>query len=74
MRNDMSLIKKGITSFIERLGYEIRRKPSRRPEHELSHFESCLLLLMGTQESVNIVQVGANDGSINDPLYGFTSK
>ena len=38
---------------------------------EMSHLESCLYALTNLRETLNIVQVGANDGAINDPLYGF---
>jgi FkbM family methyltransferase len=40
---------------------------------ELTPFESCLHLLTNMRETLNILQVGANDGAINDPLYGFVS-
>lgn len=69
-----SRLKKRIALLIDRLGYEVRRKPIETNVRELANFESCLHLLMGTLESVNIVQVGANDGVINDPLYSFVSS
>ncbi len=51
-----------------------RKHENEHIDGELSHYESCLHLLMGMTETINIVQVGANDGSINDPLYAFVSK
>ena len=74
VKNSMRLFKSGISALADRMGYEVRRKRARPLELELSHFESCLHLLMGVQSDVNIVQVGANDGSVNDPLYAFTSR
>lgn len=61
-----------ILRTIDKLGYELRRKKGKL--EELSCFESCLLLLSGKQKKINILQVGANDGSINDPLFGFVSR
>jgi len=66
--------KSKIASILDGLGYEIRRKATGHIDVELSHYESCLHLFMGMFETINIVQVGANDGSINDPLYAFVSK
>ena len=66
--------KRKIARTLDALGYEIRRKATEHVDGVLSHYESCLYLLMGMSETINIVQVGANDGSINDPLYAFVSK
>lgn len=67
-------IKKSIITLANQFGYEIRRKPVSPSARELTHFESCLHLLANFRETLNIVQVGANDGAINDPLYGFISN
>jgi FkbM family methyltransferase len=70
------VLKSGVKSLLKKMGYEIRRQT--QPHHdrrEMSHLESVLtLLLTRTDKTINIVQVGANDGSINDPLFAFTSK
>jgi FkbM family methyltransferase len=68
-----------ISSIFNHLGYEIKRKPIRTNakkatssrREELTHFESCLHLLMGTFDTINVVQIGANDGATNDPLHAF---
>jgi FkbM family methyltransferase len=67
-------LKKGIAFCLDRFGYEIRRKSVESAARRASHFENCLHLLLGTAWTLNIVQVGANDGAINDPLYSFVSR
>jgi len=67
-------LKTGIVNLADRLGYEIRQKPSALSVREMTHFESCLHLLTNMRQTINIVQVGANDGITNDPLYDFISK
>lgn len=67
-------IKANIVNLADRLGYEIRQKPSALPVRELTHLESCLHLLTNMRQTLNIVQVGANDGITNDPLYDFISN
>jgi FkbM family methyltransferase len=67
-------LKTNAASVVDRLGWEIRKKSAASTEPQLSHLESCLHLLMGLREVLNVVQVGANDGAINDPVYGFVSK
>ena len=67
-------MKQSVSYILNSLGYEIHRKAASPTEHELSNLESCLHLLLSTYGMVNIVQVGANDGAINDPIYKFVSK
>lgn len=64
-------LKTGIRTLSDRLGYEIKQKQSALSGRELTHFESCLHLLTNMRQTLNIVQVGANDGMTNDPLYDF---
>lgn len=63
-----------ISNLFIRFGYQIRRNPDHTIEAELTPVENCLLLLLGMHESINILQVGANDGYINDPLFRFARK
>ncbi len=63
-----------ISNLFSRFGYQIRRNPDPIIEAELTPFENCLLLMLGMHESINILQVGANDGCINDPLFRFAKK
>jgi FkbM family methyltransferase len=67
-------LKAGIVSLVDRLGYEIRQKKPAPPLREMTHLESCLHLLTNMRQTLNIVQVGANDGITNDPLYEFISN
>ncbi|WP_083798927.1 FkbM family methyltransferase [Roseobacter sp. AzwK-3b] len=70
----LSYLKNRIKSTVSQLGYEIRRIPTSQTRIELTHFQCCLNLLMGTSDYLNIVQIGANDGAINDPLFSFVSQ
>ena len=70
----IGMLKRGINTVADRLGHETGHKATRVPEPEMSHFESCLRVILGMKRNVNIVQIGANDGSINDPLYAFASN
>lgn len=70
----MRKLKTGIVNLVDRLGYEIRQKPSALSVRELTHLESCLHLLTNMRQTLNIVQVGANDGITNDPLFDFISN
>lgn len=71
----MSRWKRVARSTLRRLGYDVRpvpRKPLPVPSYSIYH--STLLALLGTVEHLHIVQVGANDGAINDPLYEFVRQ
>lgn len=67
-------MRKIATRFFNHLGYEISKKPAALTGRELTHLESCLHLLANMRQPINIVQVGANDGITNDPIYDFISK
>ena len=70
----IGMLKKGISTVADRLSHEVGHKATRVPEPEMSHFESCFRVILAIQRNVNVVQIGANDGSINDPLYAFASN
>lgn len=55
------------------MGFKIWRKRSKTKaiEQNLSPYEVALKTLLVCRDRVRIVQVGANDGSINDPIYKF---
>lgn len=71
-------IKKNVLRIVGNFGFEIRRVPAKSPaifqDTNLSHFESCIHLLLAFRAKINILQVGANDGCINDPIYRFVSN
>lgn len=51
-------------------------RPERQPKGQLEErtsYHSALLTLYAVKDRVRIVQVGANDGVINDPLYPVVS-
>lgn len=55
-----------IQKSLGRMGYELRRK---RPALPL--YRTSLQTLLSCQSHVNIVQVGANDGRLSDPIHDF---
>ena len=52
-----------------RMGYELKRKYATLPQ--LDFLETLLLGTLAAEETLNIVQVGANDGSHSDPIHRF---
>lgn len=54
-------------SFIRQLGYRIY-KPN---PYSIFDFESFLYRFLATKPKINFIQIGANDGSLLDPLYQF---
>jgi FkbM family methyltransferase len=63
---------RAINRLVGRLGYEIRRKCAASPPPPATGtYRACLSTLLTCRERLRIVQVGANDGAINDPLHGF---
>jgi FkbM family methyltransferase len=60
---------KNIIKFIMyKLGYRIVSSSSQHDLDELDEIKFCINILLAAQDTVNIVQVGANDGSFNDPV------
>lgn len=53
-----------------------KRKPARvdNSEKPNSTYESCMRTLLSAVEILHIVQIGANDGAINDPLFSFVKE
>jgi FkbM family methyltransferase len=68
-------MKRAIRRVIQALGYDIRRRGPAPPAAPLSRpFEAALLALLAMTDRLRIVQVGANDGVINDPLHDFLRR
>jgi len=55
-----------------RMGYEIRKKYGTLPP--LDFLETLLLGALAVEGRLNVVQVGANDGSHSDPIYRFLMR
>lgn len=66
-------VKRALRGVAGRFGYDIVRSQARQP-CGMSPFDACLRLLANQLDSMNFVQVGANDGVINDPLHQFLRK
>ena len=77
----MSTWKNGLKELTRRaagsIGYEIRRKQPKAIKSltpKLTAYEAALQTLLACRDYVHIVQIGANDGAINDPIYAFVSS
>lgn len=67
------MLKAAVKSALRSANLELRRIPPERDESEsASAYRCCMEALLSFRESLTLVQVGANDGAINDPMYGFT--
>lgn len=61
-----------LKQILHGIGYEIKRCSNCQETcRELTPLETSLLTLLSCVQELAIVQVGANDGLINDPLYDF---
>ena len=58
-----------IKQLANRMGYELKRKYGALSQ--LGFLETLLLGELAAEEALNIVQVGANDGSHSDPIHRF---
>lgn len=59
-------MKRIVESILYRLGY---RAVSSDSQQDLDEIEFCINILLAGQGTVNIVQVGANDGLFDDPVH-----
>lgn len=62
--------------MVKILGFKISRKHSKSKSKKQSFtpYEAALQTMLACRDRVRIVQVGANDGSINDPVYNFVKS
>lgn len=60
----------------EPVGFKFWHKRSKNKSTRLifSPYEAALQTLLACRESIRIVQIGANDGCINDPVYNFVKS
>jgi FkbM family methyltransferase len=70
----MSAGKRVIQSLIGRLGYEVRRIPAQDSVAIPSPITVALTTLLSVHDELRIVQIGANDGRINDPIFPFLTN
>ncbi len=73
-RSGTYLLKGLARTLLARLGYEVSRLSTRTPSDSPSAFHVALMALMSVRRRLRVVQVGANDGYFNDPLYPALSK
>lgn len=65
--------KRAIRSLLERFGYQIRRTSSESIDRP-SPVNVALHTLLSFRDEIGIVQIGANDGRFNDPIYPFVCE
>lgn len=68
----MKIIKKRIKSILFSFGYKV--VPSKKDHRGVSPLQICMRQMLGIKQKINIVQVGANDGKLNDPIYQFVRE
>ena len=60
--------------LFHRFGLDVKRVGSLVWQAELGPLEVALTVLLSERKFVNIVQIGANDGRVNDPIYPFATR
>jgi len=67
-------MKKRIESFVQdsfrKVGIDIRYVDENNP----GLYNNCLLGAVSVKQPVNIIQIGANDGKYNDPIFDFVKE
>ena len=58
-----------VKTLADRMGYELKRKYG--DTSSMDFLETLLLGALAAEGALNVVQVGANDGSHSDPIYAF---
>lgn len=64
-------IKHDAKDGLRRLGWEVQRSNSGSRFPPLTSLHTAMTALLSCQSRLKVVQVGANDGVFNDPLYSF---
>lgn len=70
-------MKSAIQKALRSVGYEFRRFSSTTERREPNPYRLCVLSLIATKsecDKLRVVQIGANDGRINDPLFEIASS
>ena len=72
----MSRLRVALKEFLRRSGWEVLRIRSTPPPlfPTRTALETGMAALLAAQGRVRVVQVGANDGVVNDPLYDFVMR
>lgn len=68
------MLKRVIHSLANKFGYTVARSGKPAQATRESAYSIALHSLLGFREKINIIQIGANDGRLNDPLYPFAMK
>lgn len=71
---DMSRLRAVVKGLLGRNGWDVRKigSPPRFPTR--TALETGMAALIAAQGRIRVVQVGANDGVVNDPLHDFLMK
>lgn len=70
----MSRLRSGVRNLLHRRGWEVRRVASPTQFLSRTALETGMAALLAAQGRIHVVQVGANDGAVNDPLHEFLMK
>lgn len=66
-------MKRYIQNLANHFGYEFSRKRTITP-YGPSMYHVALTTLLSCVDKMRIVQIGANDGAVNDPMYSFVKE
>lgn len=66
-------MKKLIKSLARNLGHKKAKKSNTRDRFD-SAFQNAFMSLLSCKEKIRIVQIGANDGRLNDPIYDLMKE
>jgi FkbM family methyltransferase len=68
-------VKQHIQKLVSCFGLQITRSaPRMPPANHLTVYHAALTTLLSAVEKLRVVQVGANDGTVNDPIYNFVKE
>lgn len=67
-------LKQNARTVLQRAGWDVRRFDSTTPFPPLTSLHTAMTALLACQRRVGVVQVGANDGVLNDPLNSFLMR
>lgn len=69
-----STTKKNINKAFRAFGLQVTRFEKNKTSYPSTLLEACIASLLTANDRINILQIGANDGAINDPIFRTTSS
>lgn len=68
------MLKRALKSLLERFGVRVTRSRMKASASRANPYHAALSALLTNSKTLTIIQVGANDGRLNDPLYPFAME